>query len=180
MRPKTQKKIRFINDCGCLVNEALLERAMLWYAYDNLKSPRKIFMHGKYPAVAIYRKKLHVHRLIGMYLYRDYIACQIVVHHIDGDRFNCLASNLELMSSKMHGSHHNKGKKLSDEHKRKISEANKKRKGIKMRRKYKIPLDELRVFMREGKSISAIARHYGCGWDVIKQRIYESPELLDA
>lgn len=179
MKPKKQRKIVFINDCDCEFDPELLERAMLWFSAGNLKSPRKVYMHAKYPCVTIYDKKIHVHRLIGLFLWKELVVSGMVVHHKDHNKLNTLTDNLDLISNTIHASHHNKGKTLSDSHKRKISEAGKLRKGIKLKRKYNISITELGEHLRNGLSISKIARIYGCDWSVIKARINENPELID-
>lgn len=186
MRPKTQKPLVFINECGCIFDEEMLSKAMLWFSGGTLKSPRKIYLHGLYPAISIcdmmdsssIYKKIHVHRLIGLYIYRHRLVDGLVVHHRDRNRLNAMPENLQLMSQTIHASHHNKGKKLTSEHKAKIGKANKRRRGMRMKRKYSIPRGELKNHLSNGLSISAIARIYGCCWDVVKSRITENPELL--
>ena len=42
-----------------------------------------------------------------------------------------------------------------------------------------IPLEELKAFLNEGKSINWIASYYGCGWSTVRTRIYENPEILE-
>ena len=182
MQPKIQRKIDFINECDCLVDVELLESAILWFSHGNLKSPRKIYMHAKYPCVSVFDKKIHVHRLIGMYLWRETIANGMVVHHEDHNKLNSRVDNLSVMSNTIHASHHNKGKVLSDDHKKKIAKAGKKRKGMKIKRKYNIPQSDLLCYLSEGVSILKIAKIYGCDWSVVKSRIneiHQNPELLE-
>lgn len=52
-------------------------------------------------------------------------------------------------------------------------------KGLKMKKRISIPLEELKTFLVEGKTINWIASHYGCDWSTIRNRIYEHPELLE-
>ena len=179
MQPKKQKKIKFINSCDCLVDYDLLERAMLWFSAGNLKSPRKIYMHGRYPAVSIFDKKIHIHRLILLYINKGMIVDKMVAHHKDENRRNSQLENLELLSSSIHAKHHNKGKTLSEEHKRKIAEAGKRRKGIKLKKRVNVDLQALKDFLSRGYSINKIAKIFGCDWSTIKSRIHENPELLE-
>ena len=79
-------------------------------------------------------KKIHIHRLLMMYKLQSDINENLYVHHKDGNKLNAQLYNLELIDSKKHQSIHNKNKKLSAKHRRKISEANKKRKGIKIKK----------------------------------------------
>lgn len=185
MRPKIQQPLNFNNKCNCIVDYELLEKAMLWYSGGTLKSDKVIYMHGSYPAVSIYHEKIHVHRLLAIYKNKSAIAKEIHAHHKDGDKLNASIDNIELVHGALHLSQHNKGRVLSKEHKAKIAEAGKKRVGIKLKRKYIIPDEDLSNFLKEGWSIRKIAIHYGCDWSVVKQRInemgnsiYQNPELL--
>lgn len=177
MKPKKQIKLNFKNKCNCKVNYSLLEKAMLWYNNGTLFSDRVIYMHGRYPAVSIYNEKIHIHRLIGMFLNKKKISRQIVVHHKNGNRLDCDISNLELMSCSIHASHHNKGKKLSKEHREKISENNKKRKGVPHRKIY--PMSDLKELLLKGLTVNKISKIYGCDWSTVKDRINSNPELLE-
>lgn len=178
---KKQKDIIFINDAGCIVDNDLLKRAVLWYAGDKfVHSLKHIYIHGRYPAVSIYRKKIHIHRLILFYKMKSKIISSIVVHHKDGNRLNCSEDNLSLDTNSHHASLHNNGKTLSIEHRKKIGEANKKRKGIKIKKTVNIPLVELRNLINDKWTINKIAKYYHCDWSTIKNRIHENPELLGA
>lgn len=64
---KKQKHIRFINDCGCIVDESELEKAILWYQKSPTASIKHIYMHSKYPAITIHKEKCHIHRLLMLY-----------------------------------------------------------------------------------------------------------------
>src|SRR5699024_765656 len=163
----------------CLVDLAELEKAIIWYSDKPVARLRKIYMHGNYPAVSIYHEKIHVHRLLMMYWEKRRLNREEYVHHKDENKLNALKSNLEIMPESEHQSLHTKGRRFSKEHRKKIAEANKKRKGIKVRRKYNIPNDELRSHLKNGKSINWIAKHFGVDWSTIKSRVNENPELLE-
>jgi len=179
MTVKKQRPIKLINKCNCKYDEDILIKAMLWFADRPQCSIKYVFISGVYPAVSIHGVKIHVHRLIATYLNKEIITSSIHAHHKDGDKLNALVSNIELVDASKHMSIHNSGKKLSEEHKRKISEANRRRKGIKLKRKYNIPFKDLKRFLKKGKSISFIARKYGCSRMVIQQRIFENKHLLE-
>ena len=150
---------------------------MLWWADGKvLMRCRKVYMHGNYPAVSIFDEKLHIHRLIYSYNHRKKLLRSIHVHHKDDNKLNAFTDNLEEIKDSIHMSHHNKGKALSQDHKDKISSANRKRKGIKMKKKH--PMQELTDYVNQGLSISAISKIYGCSWDTVKNRIHENSELL--
>lgn len=170
--------MEFVNVCGCLVDYEELEKAILWYSDKPVTRLKKIYLHGSYPAVSVYDEKIHVHRLMVMYrLGNRSLPREKQVHHKDENKLNSLQGNLEVVNEGEHQSFHNKGRTLSKEHKEKIGLANRKRKGIKMKKRHGIPLNELRDFLREGKSVNWIAKNYGVGWSTIKNRIYENPEL---
>lgn len=174
-----QKPIEFINDCGCLVDLKELEKAIIWYSDKPVARLRKIYMQGNYPTVSVYHEKIHVHRLLMMYWEKRELKREEYVHHKDENKLNALTDNLEIMPESEHQSLHTKGRVFSKEHRKKIGEANRKRKGIKMRRKHHIPIDELKSYLESGKSINWIAKHFGVDWSTIKSRIYENPELLE-
>ena len=46
---KTQKSIKFVNDCVALVDYKELEKAVLWYAKSPVISKKHIYMHGTIP-----------------------------------------------------------------------------------------------------------------------------------
>jgi hypothetical protein len=67
----------------------------------------------------------YLHRLI----WEDFYGCEIpkgyVIHHKNGNKLDNCILNLQLMRKADHDKIHNTGKTLSDEHKQKISEAQK-------------------------------------------------------
>lgn len=176
MTVKRQKTMIFVDNCGCIVDHDLLSRAILWFDSRPQQSHKSIYIHGRYPAVSIFKTKIHVHRLLGMYLNRTKITKSIIVHHKDGNRLNASAENLELVSEAVHGHMHNFGKTLSLEHRAKISIANRKRLGARIAKR--VPMPDLKDLITKGFSINSIAKHYGCDWSTVKNRIYENPELL--
>lgn len=173
------KGISLTNTCECLVDENELTRAILWYSNNRLSSTKKIFMYGNYPAVSIAKEKLHVHRLLMMYWEQRKLSPKEYVHHIDENKLNAQKNNLKILYVSDHQSHHNKGKSISDNHRRLISEANRKRKGLKHRKRVDIPINELKHLLASGNSINSIAKRYKCDWTTIKARIIDNPELLE-
>lgn len=114
MKPLTQKPIVLVNDCNAVYNNDLLIKAMLWFASDPMEKTKKVFMYGRYPAVAIDKYKLHIHRLLIAYK-NDGLGRQWYVHHKDGNRLNADIENLEIMRAEEHQSITNKGRKQTPE-----------------------------------------------------------------
>jgi hypothetical protein len=168
-----QKPIIFINDCGCIVDYNMLEEAILWYSNKPTTSIKHIYLHGNYPAVSIFKEKFHVHRLLMMYKMGKKLLRSEHVHHLDKNRLNCLIENLRIMDASEHTSTHLKGVKKSEEFRKIISERNKKRKGIKIKKSVNIPLNELKMYLKEGLSINNISKIFGCDWTTVKARIDE-------
>lgn len=115
MKPLAQSKLLFNNKCGCICDYGLLEKAMLWFSKSTLKKERAIYLYMRYPAVSIYKTKIHVHRLLMYYLEREIFDRSFHVHHIDGNVLNNNMFNLEKLSSKDYIQGHLKGKKQSKE-----------------------------------------------------------------
>ena len=174
-----QKPINFINGANCLVDYNELEKAILWYQERPTASNKKIYLFGDYPAVSIHNEKIHVHRLLMMYWLNSVIPTEYSVHHINNNKLDARRENLSLMLNSMHNSIHMKGNKFSREHRNKISEANRKRKGIKLKKRHNIPSHELSDLLKYGFSILRISELYEVDWSTIKSRIDENPELLE-
>jgi len=177
MRVNRQEPIKFINTCNCIVDYDDLEKAILWHSDKPVARLRKIYMYGEYPAVSIYDEKIHVHRILMMYWMDRRLSSKEFVHHLNGNKLCALKSNLAVMISSGHQSLHNKGKILSESHRDKISQANRRR-SKKRAKKRDIPLDELGKLLNKGWSINKIANHYNVDWTTIRSRIRENPELL--
>lgn len=179
MTVKEQKKISFVNECGCIVEEEDLAKAILWYQTHPTLSKKKIYMHGDYPAVSIGHVKIHVHRLLMQYWLGIRLPFHASVHHINENKLDACKENLSVVINSAHNSNHNKGRIFQDEHRKKISEANKKRREIKIKKRHNIPNYQLKDLLNFGFSINYIAKLYKCDWSTIKSRIYENPELLE-
>jgi len=179
MKVNKQKPIEFVNQCGCIVDYQELKKAILWFTDKPVARLKTIYLHGRYPAVSIYEKKLHVHRLLMMYWLRRDFDRNEHVHHIDGNKMNALRSNLKVIFAKYHMSNHSKGHIMGDAQKKQLLEANKRRKGTRHKRRFNIPLPQLKQMLADGKSINSIAKHFNCDWTTIKSRITENPELAE-
>lgn len=174
-----QKRIEFINECNCIVDLNELEQAILWYQSKPTSSVKKIYLHGNYPAVSIHNQKIHIHRLLMQYWLNTKLPFEYSVHHLNENKLDARKENLSLILNSAHNSSHNKGRIFSDSHREKIALANKRRKGMKMKKRVDIPKDKLRELLSDGKTINWIASYFGCDWSTVKARIYENPELLE-
>lgn len=174
-----QRQINFVNECDCIVDLYDLEQAVLWYQSKPTLSQKKIYLHGNYPAISIHNEKVHIHRLLMQYWLGTRLPFEFSVHHLNGNKLDARKENLSVILNSSHNRSHNTGRVFTDEHKSKIAEANRKRLGMKMKKRVNIPLPELKKFLREGKSVNWIAQHFHCDWSTVKNRIYENPELME-
>jgi hypothetical protein len=175
---KEQKKIHFINDCNAIVDYDELEKAILWYSKKPTSAIKHIYIHGNYPAVSIYKEKMHIHRLLMMYWMKRKLESNESVHHINGNKLNAMKNNLKLIENSKHLSFHNKGRIFTISHRIKLSEANKRRKGTKRKKRVFIDENKLKEMILNGLSINAIAKHFHCDWSTIRSRLNDNPELL--
>lgn len=129
-----QKRIEFNSPVEVLFDSNELRKAITWYSKKPVCRLKHVFLHGRYYAVSVYDQKIHIHRLLMMYWLNRDLGRYEYVHHKNGNRFNNLKDNLELQWVSVHQSGINKGKKFSIEHKARIGEANKKRKGMKYKK----------------------------------------------
>lgn len=110
----SQKPITLVNTCGAIYDEQLLIEAMLWFTTEPMVATKKVFMYGKYPAVAIHRHKLHIHRLIMAYL-NNGLPRSTYVNHKDENKLNSSVDNLELLDASTHQRLTNLGRKQTKE-----------------------------------------------------------------
>lgn len=182
MAPNVQQELVFENECNCTVDYDILKKAMLWYANGRvLKRLRKIYMHGKYPAVSVYNSKIQVHRLLMQYKIKSKIPNHLYVHHIDGNKNNCSMYNLKLMDISTHQSFHNKGKTLSADHKSKIAIKNTKRKGSMYKiRRTDIGVNEVVDLFKSGLSPFSISKKINLSYNAVMRRLKQHDKETEA
>lgn len=126
---KEQKSIEFDNQAKAVFAGNLLAQAILWRAEKPVARVKRVFMHGRYPAVSIHGKKYHIHRLIAEWeIVGATLPRGMSVHHKDGDRLNARLDNLEVINQADHVRRHLGGNKQEPEFvKRRIAASIKKR-----------------------------------------------------
>ena len=176
--------IKLINTCGAIYDPHLLCEAIIWYAACTpIRRNKKVFKHGNYAAVSIGKEKIHIHRLIGLYTNKSR-RCDKHFHHINGDKMDNRANNIECIDSHIHLSRHNKGRKPSPNAIIKTIELNHKRKGIR-KKAYRSDVTPKQVYEMavSGLSFNQISVQLRLDWGCVKQRyedfIYDNPELLE-
>lgn len=125
-----------INNCKCMYDEKILVTAMLWFGGDTRRKKKHIYIHGRYPAVSIYDKKIHVHRLLLMFKLKRVLNWNEYAHHKDKNILNANIDNIELMEATLHQKLHRGNVKLSETHKKNIGIANKRRKWLRKNGRY--------------------------------------------
>lgn len=133
---KEQKPIEFYLEkpVKIRVHRPTLAKAIIWYTDKPVAQKKKVFRYGNYFAIAVHGEKLHIHRLLMMYRLRRRLATNEYVHHRNERKWDNSAKNLQLLPASVHQSITNKGRKFTEEHRQRIADANRRRKGI----KYKI------------------------------------------
>ena len=182
---KIQREVILDNACGAQYDEQELVNAMLWYSDKPIYQKKKVALHGKYPAVSLGKTKIHIHRLLMMYWMDNKKLIGYSVHHLDEDRLNATQDNLILFPSKSHASFHNKGKRLSESHKSKISMRNHERKGKRHSYVKKDITPQMVYEMKiSGLSFNKISSDLNLDWGCVKQRyddfIHDNPVLLES
>ena len=184
MTLKVQKNITLVNKCGAIYDDKLLIDAMLWYSDKPLLSVKSVSLHGRYPCISIGKKKIHIHRLIGMYKIRQKdLESSVHFHHINGDRLDNRVNNIEMIDACSHLSRHNKGKTPSQRCIEATIQSNKLRKGTRMKpHRPDITPQMVYNLRKEGLSFNKIAQllkmDYGCVKKRFEDAIHDNPELI--
>ena len=140
---------------------------------------KSIFLHGRYPAISLFGKKYHIHRILAEhYMGRQLESCELV-HHVNGVSWDAKKDNLQITTASLHNKYHLTGRILSSRERQVISDRNRKRKGERRKYKVAIPLHRIKQMLSDGMSVNAIANHFECAWSTIKKRTTDNPELLE-
>lgn len=181
---KIQKPIKFINDCGAIVDYQELENAILWYQNKPTISIKHIYMQGNYPAVSIFKQQIHIHRLLWMYWTKDKnLERSRFVHHKDGNKLNAMRENLIEMNASEHQSMHNKGREATQDQIDRIIKFNHTRKNTRQPLiRSDVSYKKVYELKQQGLSINAIAKYFNADWSTIQVRLKDidnNPKLIE-
>lgn len=183
MTVKIQRTIKFKNMCNCIVDYSELEKAIKWYSDKPVRSIKKIYIHGKYPAITIGKQKIHIHRLLVNYWLNTKLPKDFLVHHTNNNKLDARKENLAVVYITTHQRNHNKGKVISEKQKNIIREHNHERKGRKRGIiKKNINYRKIWELHKKGYSINRISKELNYAWQQVKIRleeIYDNKELLN-
>lgn len=180
MTVKVQRPIKIINDCGALIDDNDVAQAILWATKIKTPTIHHVFQMGNYAGVTVNREKIHVHRLLMEWQMDCKLPRGLYVHHLNENKMDDRLSNLAVMVGKYHTSHHMLGVKFSDGHKKKIAEANHKRKGMKIKKHRDLPIADIVAAFNRGQSVNSLSKEYHVDWTTIRSRLDENPDLLEA
>lgn len=183
-----QNNIVLINDCNSIFDADILTNAILRVAEKyslerNMCKTKHIFMSGYYPAISVFDKKFHIHRLIYQYVHGS-LDKSTIVHHIDGNKKNAEIGNLAAMCGCVHAKYHNLGKTLSVVHRKRIAIANMKRKGVSHKLgRSDVTVEKVVAMYKSGLSIHKISELTHLDWSCVKMRLnkyskHDNPELM--
>ena len=180
---KAQKRIEFINDCNAIVDYKDLEQAIYWYSNKPVSRIKHIYLHGSYPAISIYREKIHIHRLLMMFWLGIKLPREFSVHHINENKLDSSKENLCVILNSTHAKKHNIGKEISDKMKQRLIEFNHSRKNTKQPyHRPDINCAKVKELYDIGYSVNKIAKELKCDWSTVKARLnecFDNPELLE-
>ena len=161
--------MKFINECGCIVDYSILEKAIIDECKRRNVIPNdcyKIYMYRGYAGISIKHDKVSIHRIIGNYMANQTLESNIVVHHIDGNKMNNTISNLQILRKELHTKEHNLVQYVD---KNKLAKNS--LKGAMSIKRHDVTEKETRKLRMEGLTYKQIAERLHCGYNTVWRRL---------
>lgn len=161
--------MKFINECDCLFEQDVLEKAILFECKIRGIKPKdnyKIYNYRGYAGISFKHDKISVHRLLGQYMVNMSLDKDIHVHHLDGNRFNNLISNLQIIRNSLHTKEHNLVQYVSLEKLR-----NNQKLATEKVKRHDVTTEKVIALRKKGLTIGEIAEKLNCGLNTVNRRL---------
>ena len=171
----SDNKLKFINSCKCEVDYDTLEKAIIFECENRNITPNKqykIYLHQEYATITLKQDKIPIHRLIGGYMINMSLPSTLCTHHIDEDKLNDYAYNLQVMTIKMHNLLHNE-KRRSKRSERRMNI----KKAHKANVRKDVTLTSVKKLRDKGFTYKEIQEKLGCGYNTVWRRIREIEDV---
>lgn len=161
--------MEFENSCNCIVDYAILEKAIIEECKRRSIEPKdhyKIYEYRGYAGISIKHDKVSVHRIIGKYMVGIDFGSEIHVHHIDGNRFNNSISNLQVLRNELHTKGHYLVQYVPEDYKKEFGN---RMKNIIARND--VTEEKVRELRKKGLTIPQIAKELKCAVNTVNRRL---------
>lgn len=161
--------MNFINECNCIVDYGILEKAIEEECHRRGFEPKehyKIYRYRGYAGISIKHDKVSVHRIIGKYMVGYDFGAEIHVHHIDGNKFNNSIPNLQVLRNSLHTKEHYLVQYVSEEHKRGFGCRTKE-----IISRKDVTEEKVIALRKRGMTIPEIAKELSCGYNTVCRRL---------
>lgn len=161
--------IEFVNECNCIFEPKILEQAIIFECQNRNIKPNnsyKIYNYRGYAGISLKHDKLSVHRLLGQYMIGMRLNKEVHVHHIDGNRYNNLISNLQVIRNSLHTKEHYLVQYVPKE----VLKRNQ-QKATEKRKRNDVTAEKVIEMRNKGLTIDEIARRLNCGINTVNRRL---------